>query len=152
MQGILHLFVIRRCRGGRVRHDFTTAGGFEMCHPSLLPIGSRHTFLSFEGVVALAIELFGEVEAAAIAVAIAAVVAVAVGFIVVEYWYVAERWHILRGLNPVKQIRQLFVAGIIVGSTKPTQRKGEGDEEAERAERELKEVGLRFRMCPLPQS
>ncbi len=102
MQGILHLFVIRRCRGGGVRHDFTTAGGFEMCHPSLLPIGSCHTFLSFEGVVALAIELFGEVEAAAIAVAIAAVVAVAVGFIVVEYWYVDERWHILRGLSPVK--------------------------------------------------
>ena len=84
MQGILHLFVIRHGRGGWVRHYFTIAGGFKMCQPSLLPICSRHAFLSVES----AIELFGEVgEAAAITVAdvVSIAVAVAAVFIVMEY-------------------------------------------------------------------
>ena len=88
MQGILHLFVIRHGRGGWVRHYFTIAGGFKMCQPSLLPICSRHAFLSFESAVAVAIELFGEVgEAAAITVAdvVSIAVAVAAVFIVMEY-------------------------------------------------------------------
>lgn len=89
MQGILHLFIICRGRGGRVRHDFSKAGGFQMCQPSLLPICSRHAFLSFESVVTIALDLFGEVtKAAAIAgaVVIAAIVAVVGAFIVVECW------------------------------------------------------------------
>lgn len=78
MQGILHLFVIRCGRCGRVRHDFAIAGGFKMGQPSFLQTCSCHAFLALEVVVAFAfaIVLFGVVgEAATIGIAIAIAIA-----------------------------------------------------------------------------